>query len=241
MSDNDVFTQENTNNVKTDEGTLLDNDVGSGKKYATMDDFVKGYVDSQSHIETIQTENKDLREQADSAKGIQDVLDALDTSTLDESKTKTVSPEEIAKLVDKSIQNHDTQSIAIANITEVNNALVVRFGDKAKDVLSQKAAELGMSVEDMKYLSSQSPKAVLAYFPQEVVDNSSPTRTAVNTEALNITSAQGEGTTYAWYAEKRVTMNKEKPGSGDEWMNSSKINTTMMKTAKEVGEDKFFN
>lgn len=75
---------------------------------------------------------------------------------LDESTLEALVQRQLAKQAEVSTQT--------ANTTSVQNALIQKFGDKAKEVVAQKAQELGLSLQALGELSAKSPAAVLALF-----------------------------------------------------------------------------
>mgnify|MGYP000205087855 CR=1 FL=1 len=48
--------------------------VGEGKKYKTLDDLAKGYINADGFIEQLKAENRELKEKATAAKTVDDVI-----------------------------------------------------------------------------------------------------------------------------------------------------------------------
>ena len=148
-------------------------------KYKTVEDALKALANSQAFIpqllqekKTVEEELKQLREQASKQASIEEVLKKLTANTEKKPEEETppasgLSAEAVAELVRKELQAVNSKTQQEKNLTEVNNSLKQKFGDKAKEVLAAKAAELGSTVEELGELSKKSPAMVLALFNQQ--------------------------------------------------------------------------
>ena len=85
--------------------------------------------------------------------------------------------------------NTQNAVLAAESVNEqlVNDALVASYGDKAAEVLSAKAAELGTTVKALQQQSRENPKLVLAAFGQQSAP-SGPTTGSVNIPATRPTN-----------------------------------------------------
>ena len=72
------------------------------------------------------------------------------------------------------------QTQAASNEKAVSDSLFSKFGDKTSEVVSSKAAELGMSVEGLQKLSQSSPQAALQLFQVQGVTQPKTTLGSVN-------------------------------------------------------------
>jgi hypothetical protein len=179
MSDHDdLFNPDNTPPTPASPADLLltiKNENGE-PKYKTVEDALKALANSQAFIpqllqekKTVEEELKQLREQASKAASIEEVLSKLTANTEKKPEDETppasgLSAEAVAELVRKELQAVSSKTQQEKNLAEVNNSLKQKFGDKAKEVLAAKAAELGSSVEELGELSKKSPAMVLALF-----------------------------------------------------------------------------
>jgi hypothetical protein len=179
MSDHDdLFNSDNTPPTPASPTDLLasiKNENGE-PKYKTVEDALKALANSQAFIpqllsekKTVEEELKQLREQAAKQSSIEEVLKKLTANNEEKPKEETppvsgLSAEAVAELVRKELQAVNSKTQQEKNVAEVNNSLKQKFGDKAKEVLAAKAAELGSSVEELGELSKKSPAMVLALF-----------------------------------------------------------------------------
>jgi hypothetical protein len=62
------------------------------------------------------------------------------------------------------LEQRSQEETATHNVSKVNSALVEKYGDKAAEVLSTRAQELGTTVQALKGVSQQNPDMVLALF-----------------------------------------------------------------------------
>lgn len=226
---------------KTDNPKPLDALVGDGKKYKDAGDLVQGYNAGQEHITKIEAENATLRETAEKAKGVQDVLDAV--AAANTGQGDALDSDKVAQMIQDGIAANTQQAHGNTNQERVNAKMVELFGDKAGQSVATRAMELGMSVEAMKGMARISPDAVIALFmqaggtQQKGSEERNPSKSTINTDTLQNQNTE-EGT-YGSYATKRCEMNKEKAGEGDRWYFSAKTQNEMTQ-AGEKGGEKFF-
>lgn len=189
MSDQDVFKdeQEITPVANPLDDQSGDNDDPVAKKlaaltredgtpkYDSVDKALDSLAASQEHIKKLEDEAKErearlenLSKQVADAASYEDVLAQLkgskenpaqetpDNGGLDEDK--------IAEKVDEVIAQREVKKTQKANFDSVNQALIEKFGTEANKEVNKKAAELGMSKNDLIALAHKSPAAVLNFF-----------------------------------------------------------------------------
>lgn len=183
---------QNTENQNTDGDQTVY--IGEGKKYSSVTDADNAFGHLNQHVDTLEKENADLRAQAEKAKGIDEVLEAMkhqsqdfsvqgNNSQTSESNHQGLDEDAIAKVVENRLTEMKQSEVSEANGKQVIDALTEKYGDKAADMYKSKAQELGVNLDD---LSRVSPKAVLAYFNQNVQSRtSSAEASSYNTTTLN--------------------------------------------------------
>lgn len=240
MTDQSVFGEASAEPQKPS----LEDLVGEGKKYATTEDALKSVPDKEFHIQRLERQAEEMRqamreleEKANSGKTLEEVLERLnkeqDTTrhTTEESNQPDVSVferklEELQSQIPNTYKQLRAQEQAEANEREVHTALTQRYGDRARDILHQRAQELGVSVARMKEMAQESPRAVLELFPQKGANPGQPSGD------LNTGSQErSAGRTFKDYQKLR----RENPS---EYF-SPKVQRAMMQDAKELG-DKFY-
>lgn len=170
----------------------VDDLVGEGKKYATLEDAVNSIPHAQNHIAKVEAEAAELRAELEKRTSVEEQLKALSGSPDSNGAAQQPAVEAQAEVTSLGegdvlsiIQQYEAGKSAEANVTKVTATLSGVYGDKAEATFTAKAAELGMSVEDLSALARKSPKAVLAYF--DIKEAKAPTKTqgSFNTESLN--------------------------------------------------------
>lgn len=165
--------------------------VGEGKKYASVEKALEALPHAQTHISNLEKELNELREAQKGAMSAEEVLRAIQ-ELKDKPPTQgapSLDPDALAKLVapllDSQLTVREAQQRAQANAKQVIDALQAKHGDKAEEVYRAKAQELGISVQKLNELASESPKAALLYFGAAPVAPQG-TRSTVNTSALDL-------------------------------------------------------
>jgi len=146
-------------------------------KYKDTQSALDALVASQEHIKRLEAEKaaeKVLIDNAVAEKARADALEEIvqrfsnnsQTPSKVETPTKEVDETAIVKTLETLLAQRDAKTVAQGNVQAVTSALVAKFGDEAKtkEAVAQKAAELGMTPQRLGALSSENPKAVLAWF-----------------------------------------------------------------------------
>jgi hypothetical protein len=165
-------------------------DAQGAQKYATVDKALESLNASQEHIRTLEEENRKLREQTATSKGVEEVLAAIQTKQEAEAQPagSGVGEEEVG-LEDKVLQI--LQASEQKKKAEANIALVVQrstevFGEKASEAFYEKAAAVGLSVDQINSLAAASPTAVFELLSLDKTPAQEPGRSSsINTEAGN--------------------------------------------------------
>jgi len=192
MSDNDVFNTDNTLTPQTADDLLasIKNEVGE-PKYKTVADGIKALGASQEFINKLLAEKKAqeeelarIREEQGKVKSIEDVLKQLTAKDEDKKQEQTnhagvLDQEAVANLVRKELEVVSNATLQNNNYNEVQNTLKQKFGDKASEVISRKAEELGTSARELGELAKRNPKMVLALFSASK-STVTPTTSSVN-------------------------------------------------------------
>lgn len=117
--------------------------VGDGRKYKTIEDLAKAYVNADGFIEQLKNENQELRSKTVEAKTIDEVLERLQanqsnaaatTSAAQGSATSGLSAEDVAKIVQQTVTGLETSKIKEGNIKKADAKMKEAFGDKASEV-----------------------------------------------------------------------------------------------------------
>lgn len=142
--------------------------VGTGKKYATVEDALKSVPHAQTHIARLEQEMQSLRERAAQAKAIDDVYEALTLRQQDEQQVTASAPIVDERFIDavleRKLEEQKRSEEKRANMSKVRETLTTKFGEKAAEVFKKKAEELGINEGFLTDLAAKSPVAALELF-----------------------------------------------------------------------------
>ena len=149
MTDATIFNEgDNTNETPTIPAATTDGDlfpalVGDGQKYKTPEDLAKAYSNADQFIEQLKEENRKLREQASSAKTIDDVLERMSKQSevpeYNNSPAQEFNPEIVQQLVEKTLSSREKTQRKTDNLLKADKLMKDQFGDKAMEVFKQRA------------------------------------------------------------------------------------------------------
>ncbi len=148
-------------------GSAIDQLVGQGKKFATIEDLATGKLHSDGHIETLTAELASLREDLNGRLNAQEILKELKEIQLKSNESQPVATlpvldeGKIAELVKSTVTDMDVEGRKTINRLAVSERLTKEWGglEASKVMLSQKAAELGVTVEFLSGVVESSPNA----------------------------------------------------------------------------------
>lgn len=180
-------------NIKNEQGV---------QKYATIEEALKGLANAQEYIPQVKTqlsqrevELQQLREELAKRKAVEEVIASLKPQQPEPVVEPTSQPsqglnqEDILALVQQQLTASKQQETQQSNVSKVRSALVSKYGEKAQEVASARAAELGMSMETLSSLSASSPDAVLALLnaTSSPVTTGAPVRSTVHLQDVQRT------------------------------------------------------
>jgi len=211
MSDQDsIFSSDKGDASNTaDNNTLSDNFkdmyVGEGKKYATEEDAFKGLHNAQEHLSKLEQENAQLREVAQKAKTTEELLAELRAKKDDELKGEKLDPAVIKELIKSELTASEQAKVITSNVQTVEQKMKAMYGDKAREVLRAKSAELGVSVDSMMETAGLSPNAFMAWFPENATQKQANLSSDVNTRNVDKMQTGFQVGTYKYYENLRRT------------------------------------
>ncbi len=176
-------------------------------KYKDTNAALEALKASQDHIKRLEAEKQAEKAIVDAAAAEKVRADALEeivkrmTSNSPQTPKQVETPtnagtseEATIKLLEKVLTARDNDAEAKRNSSNVQNALLAKFGDmdKTKVQVAAKAKELGMTPQELGTLSSKNPQLVLTVFglagptpsPQGTVPSATPFNPPQNNQAL---------------------------------------------------------
>ena len=164
--------------------------VGEGKKYASAEDALKSVPHAQKHIQTLEAEMAELKEELSKRKTTQELLDELKSETRQPVENTTqeagLNEDAIMSLVNQTLQRNEQTKTAKANADSVAKRFQSKYGSEAETVYNKLAGELGMSTQQLNSLATSSPSVVLrlAGLTDSAPSNVAKSFGSVNTETL---------------------------------------------------------
>jgi hypothetical protein len=217
--------------------------VGEGKKYATVDELAKAYLNADTFISRLTTEQEQLRVELAARQSVEELLNKKNTpapqpepEAHQPAKPAALSADELAELVRTEISKTSQEAQTASNVKAVSDKLVEIYGDvaKANEYVKLRAAELGISVELLQDVAAKSPKAFFTTIglDEKTAAPARPTHGDVNPQAFSANSpGQVKAGTYKFYEQLR----KSNPSA----YFSPKIQNQMHKEALEKGSSFF--
>lgn len=190
-------TQDTTNTANTSDQNLLNELVGPGKKFSSVEALAAGKKTSDEFIGRLQSEMQGLREELARRTSAEDIIkqvrEELKQSQVVDNQTTSLDEQTVAKIVQSQLSEANRQTAVEQNLIQVREALLTQYGtdESAKTAIATKAQELGVTVEYLRDNAAQAPKAFLALMgvtgKQKQVANgvvSDLQKNSQNTEAL---------------------------------------------------------
>lgn len=257
MGDNPTEAEVPSDDGKTaDQHSYLEQLVGEGKRYASLEELAKGRVEADLFIDQLKKETGELRTEMEKRLSLEDLLKQKDASSsekpapepqpADDSANREAEPapdkskdDDLGAKVREILESERSKSTTEANLNSVAETLVQTYGseEKAREAVRARAADLGLSVNFLMETAAASPKAFLEVVGLKESGPKSPggkTPGAVNSAAMVSATPQrgGEPQTYAEFE----ALRRDNPAK----YFTPKVQNKMYALAREKG-DSFFN
>jgi hypothetical protein len=193
----------------TTDGSLFTALVGETQKYKTPDELAKAYNNADQFIETLKEENRRLREQAASAKTIDEVLERMSKQNVapeeDKPPVQGLTPDVVQQLVEKTLEGRKQQDTKTGNLLKADALMKEKFGEKAEQMFKLKASTPDKARILME-LAANDPAEFVSLFgvvsttPTNNFDSGSVNTTSVTSNGGDRTRVEG---TKEWAAKVR--------------------------------------
>ena len=204
------------------QGPLVQELVGEGKKFKSVDDLAKGKLEADGFIEKLKVENAALREALNTEANPDEILaringllqskDRSTTNTTDQTSNQsqsTAAPlteEKVLELLSKREQEEKIKQ----NVNSFNASVNKAFGPKTGEVIATRLDELGMDEDTFKDLAARNPNAALRILGlnKEGGVSAGTVNPSVNTEAFFGDAGKGNGEVqnFAYFTKLRREM-----------------------------------
>lgn len=176
MSDQSLFDQTQTPAAPQEGGDQapqanpLEELVGEGKKFKSVEDLAKGKLESDKFIEHLTKEQEQLRQDLEKYKGLEEKVEGLlkaqppatPSTPATEQPTGQVDAPDINKLIEQQLSEREKAQLANDNFQKSQTAVLEAHGGdtaKAKAAIQKRAQELGVTPEYLGEQARQSPTA----------------------------------------------------------------------------------
>ena len=216
----------------------LEDWVGEGKKFNTVEDLAKSYAHSQEHIGKVEGSYKALQADLDKRLTVEEMVAKLQTqkpepvTTVvpegDQNLVQGMKPEDVKSQIDTAVGDLSTRLQHQDNEKMVSDTLRDRLGaDVVGAALEEKAKAAGITVDDMRLLAQTNPMVVLAMFPEKTTTPSgTQLHSSVNTDTTQFNKSK-PGRTFADYEKLRKENERE--------YFSQRVQSQMFDYAKQEG------
>jgi hypothetical protein len=226
--------------------------VGDGKKFKTVDDLARGKAESDAFINRLLEEQKQLRDDFNQVRAqlnqrtkLDEFLDKVnkpdsDTSGSDNNQNSNsgganqaaFDPSKIDEIVDKRLSDKERERQAQSNANFVKEELQKAYGADYVTKLAEVAEDLGLSRERVNQLAATEPKALLRLVGVGQAQNTPQARPDVfsppKSSGTFVPRVQNTEKNYAFYED----MRKKDPTRY--W--SPDVQVEIHKRAMELGE-----
>lgn len=238
---NNIFSQ-TTQTESQSQVNYFDVLVGEGKKFKTPDDLAKGKLEADRYIDQLVTEKRLLEEQLKERKGVEELLtewrstDSQPTNPkepLSERQVEgptSVKPEEITKLVEDKLTELEKRKKAESNLSVAQAKLKEVWGESAKTLLNDRAAELNVSLDYLKEQAASNPQVFFRLIGLDAKPSQPPVPGLPKaTQTVHSFASSNNEKNYAYYEKMRR--------ENSHLYYSSEIQKEKFEQAKKLGDN----
>jgi len=198
-----------------------------GSNWGDPEVLAKGKLEADGYIATLESQLSEMRDDLGKQDKLQAILDQLqntkapDTTkgTSGELKNNngstsegTTTPQELSEerlksLVEETLTQRDSAAKVNSNLTVVDEELARTFGTEAKEVVEKKARELGMDLNRLKEIASESPNAFFTLIGEPKKAFSPLVQGSVRTEGVNMQTSNERN--FGYYQKLRRENRKQ--------------------------------
>jgi len=175
-----------------------------GENWKDPETLAKGKLEADGYIKTLEEQLAQMREDIKKKEYQDQVLEQLQNKAADSTAAKNVAPtdngntkeqnttgnlseEHLKSLVEKTLTQREKDATVQQNLSQVDKSLVDSFGTEAAAVVKKKAEELGMSMDRLRDIASESPNAFFTLIGEAPRVQQNPmVQGSVRTEGVNM-------------------------------------------------------
>lgn len=174
-----------------------------GENWKDPEVLAKGKLEADGYIKNLEDQLGQMREDLKKQEYQAQILDQLQNkatestavkpevsnnngSTTEGNTNPTLSEEDLKSLVEQTLNQREIDSTVSNNLKLVDEELEKSYGTEAQAKIQEKAQELGMSMERIKEIAAESPKAFFALIGEPKKTFSPMVQGSVRTEGVNM-------------------------------------------------------
>lgn len=204
-----------------------------------VDELAKGKAHADQFIDFLKEQNgkviedfTKLKEENDRLKAERALQSVRQEPVEKEPVTTGFDPDKVRSLAKEVMEQDSKERVLANNLNAVADEVQKKYGDKSKEWMVSKSAEVGLSLDELKALAAKSPNAFFALvgIAGHVAASPAPSQGTVRSDA--IASSQPSVGTFAAYEALR------KKDSATYW--SPKVQQQMFKDRVRLGSENFY-
>ena len=211
FTDGTATTQtEQTNEQTTQEASPQESYVqklveAKGENWKDPETLAKGKLEADGYITTLEEQLTQMREDMKKQDYQSQLLEQLQTKATDtaavntgepnkdnngdvdtQNTTAAVNEDDLKSLVEKTLTQRDKDAAVKHNLSQVDQELDKSYGTEAASVVQKKAQELGMSMDRLRDIASESPNAFFTLIGEPQKSFTPMVQGSVRTEGVNM-------------------------------------------------------
>ena len=219
---NQTVTTEPTT-TEPNQGTFVDQLVkAKGDQWSDPEVLAKGKLESDTHISNLEQQLSELRDDLGKHDYAKDLLEKLQGQATNTSNVTPVEPNvsagtvegntipeasDLESLIEQTLNAREQKNTAKQNISQTDKHLTELFGTEANAEVTKRASEIGMTMDKLQEIASESPSAFFKLIGEDGFKreaNAIP-NSQVNTDTGFNRSAERD---WAYYQNLRKTNSK---------------------------------
>ena len=196
---------EQTQETPSPQGSFLSKLVeAKGENWKDPEVLAKGKIEADGYIQTLEGQLTQMREDLKKKEYQDEVLEQLQKKATEstavnngvpnnnnsnadgENTTRNISEEDLKSLVEQTLTQREADAVTKTNLQRVDEELDKSFGTNAEEVVKKKAEELGMSMDRLSEIASESPNAFFTLIGEPKPTFNPMVNGSVRTEGVNM-------------------------------------------------------
>ena len=198
-------TEQTTQTTEPTESYVAKLVEAKGENWKDPEVLAKGKLEADRYISELEAQmnqlREDLKKEDYAEKILQEIRNkATESNTVNQSLPNndtvgtaqdgtpepSLSEEDLKSLVEKTLTEREQQSTVTQNLKVVDEELTRQYGTEAQKTVAKKAEELGISLDRMKEIASESPTAFFALIGDGKKTFNPMVNSSVRTEGVNL-------------------------------------------------------